>query len=792
MRIFIAFVSFLMGSGYAFAQATLSGKVVSDSGQPLAGCHVHVDGKYSVTDANGLYSMSIVPDIYTVTVSFVGFRTVERRADISADTQLDFILSPDLTKLSEVTVNSGKSNSAVVSRTSLTATEIEKYSNATLGDAVREVSGVSSLKTGSTIVKPVINGLHSSRVLVINNNVRLEDQQWGLEHAPNLDVNTAGKISVVKGAGALQYGGDAIGGVIIVEPSKIPIKDTLYGRTILNLATNGRGGSLSTSLNKGYASGWHWNAQGTFKYLGDLDAPEYTLSNTGTRERDFSTGGGFRGDHSGFEAFYSYYNAKIGILRASHIGNVTDLVNAINNGQPFVTDPFTYDIDAPKQQVQHHLLKLHYYSDWHSGRLDVQYAAQFNNRKEFDIRRGNNRNRPALDMDLFTQSVNLDYASDAAQALRFKSGVSVSFQQNNAKTDTGIRPLIPDYTKWDAGVYTTVTWNALEKWHLESGIRYDFSHVDAVKFYYKSRWEQQGYDDDFGQFITGDFGSQWKTNPVFSYHNISAALGSRYALSDATDWIVNLSLARRNPNPSELFSDGLHHATGQIELGDLRLQQETSWKASTAIVVSDERFRLEVNPYLNYIRNFIYPAPTALEYTIRGAFPVWEYNSTNARLAGVDVTADWDLTKHFHYRSLFAYVNGEDLQYNQPIIDIPSMNWSNAITFSKKEWHSLVVGLRSEWVFFQDRYPNNDFTADVLIDGNLVSTLVQISRPPKAYHLLHFTSEMELPLFKKARSFVTFGIQNLFDTAYRDYLNRMRFYADDIGRNFTLQFKINF
>jgi iron complex outermembrane receptor protein len=43
--------------------------------------------------------------------------------------------------------------------------------------------GVSSLKTGSSVVKPVINGLFGSRVPVINNNVRLEDQEWGTEHA---------------------------------------------------------------------------------------------------------------------------------------------------------------------------------------------------------------------------------------------------------------------------------------------------------------------------------------------------------------------------------------------------------------------------------------------------------------------------------------------------------------------------------------------------------------------------------------------------------------------------------
>ena len=57
----------------------------------------------------------------------------------------------------------------------------------------------------------------------------MQDQQWGAEHAPTIDINTAGSIKVIKGAGALQYGGNAIGGVIITQAPKIPLLDSLYG-----------------------------------------------------------------------------------------------------------------------------------------------------------------------------------------------------------------------------------------------------------------------------------------------------------------------------------------------------------------------------------------------------------------------------------------------------------------------------------------------------------------------------------------------------------------------------------
>lgn len=172
-------------------------------------------------------------------------------------------------------------------------------------------------------------------------------------------MNAAGKITVIKGASGLQYGGDAVGGLVIIEPIQVK-KDTLYGKSIVNLASNGRGGSISSSLHKGNEKGWSWNVLGTFKYAGDREAPDYVLSNTGNREANFSGDLKFTGKKYDFAGFYSYYNTTIGILSASHIGNVNDLYNAITNKVPAVVNDFTYSIKNPKQEVQHHLAKLNY------------------------------------------------------------------------------------------------------------------------------------------------------------------------------------------------------------------------------------------------------------------------------------------------------------------------------------------------------------------------------------------------------------------------------------------------
>ncbi len=695
MRHLFTFACCIFGSATAlFAQNILSGTITSEKGEPLYGCHLHAGALFTISNADGSYEISVPSTTLQITVSHIGFKTMTKSVVVTSDSVLDFKLSVDVSDLKQVIVTSdGKSDVQI--KNELKTKTIESYSNAALGDLVREIAGVSSLKTGSAIVKPVINGLHSSRVLVINNNVRLEDQQWGLEHAPNLDVNTAGKVVVIKGASGLQYGGDAVGGVILIEPPHIPIADTLYGRAVLNAASNGRGGSFSTSVFKGQKSGWNYNLQGTLKYIGDLQAPDYVLSNTGIREKNFSAGIGFKGEKSGFTAFYSYFNAEIGILRASHIGNITDLVNAINSRQPLVADDFSYDINAPKQQIQHHLAKFNYYRNYEAGKLSAQYAFQFNNRVEYDIRTGEDRDTPALDMDLFTHAVSVDFESVKNNDFSYQTGANAIYQSNTTHSDTGIRPLIPDYEKFEIGAYAIAKLKFGEKLAVESGLRYDFSQMDATKYYIKSRWSQRGYDRDFAQFITGDFGTQWKTNPQFQYHNVSGSLGMKYDLAKNLDWLLNLSAASRNPNPSELFSDGLHHATGQIELGDLRMKRENSVKISTSLNLSNDKFAIEINPYVNFIDDFMFLQPMGLEYTIRGAFPVWEYRQTSARLSGVDITADYAILPQLDYHTTFAYVYGKDMQTGNALIDIPSANWNNTITFKKSDWHEFAAGLKN-------------------------------------------------------------------------------------------------
>lgn len=765
-------------------------------GTPIISAAIYIKERdsYVTSDLNGKFKIeNLCKGALSLTITHIGCETKTLSFTITGDTFERIVLEHHIEELNEVSVK-GQARRTVTQtaqETVLKSEVLAKYSAMSLGDALKEVPGVSSLNTGSTIVKPMINGLFGSRLLVLSNGVRLQDQEWGVEHAPNIDINSADQISVIKGSGALAFGGDAIGGVIIVNPRRVISVDTLYGHTILGGQSNGWGYNINSAINRSFKNGWFANAQGSFKQNGDFRAPDYNLTNTGSQSGAFTLHGGKKTFEAGFEVFYSYIDSEIGILRAAHIGSVRDLERAINSGQPLFIRDFSYDINVPKQGVTHHLAKIGYYKRFQNfGKLMLQYDYQNNRRLEFDVRRGNLREIPAVDLELQTHTFLADVNLDSKPNYEIKFGLLYRYQNNFANPDTGVRRLIPDYDKYDAGAYITGEWRANDELLLDFGIRYDFNRIDAKKFYLKSRWEERGYDEDFSDIIIEEFPTQYLTNPIFDYHNISASAGLKYDLNENSYVLGTYSLASRPPNPSELFSDGLHHAAARFEFGDLRFNQEISNRVGMSYFYSGRHWSLLTEVFYNRINDFMYLRPFDFISTIRGPFPLWQYEQTDAKMFGFDIMATYQITSALQFQNKTAFIKGYDLEDDLPLIDIPPFSSINSINYSFNKWNNLVVGLQNEWVFEQNEYPDFNFDITDLVTGEAIE--IDISTPPPAYTLFHLYSEATFELNNKSSLSMTLSVNNLFDMNYRNYLNRLRFFADELGRNVTIQFKLNF
>ena len=114
------------------------------------------------------------------------------------------------------------------------------------------------------------------------------------------------------------------------------------------------------------------------------------------------------------------------------------------------------------------------------------------------------------------------------------------------------------------------------------------------------------------------------------------------------------------------------------------------------------------------------------------------------------------------------------------------MSIKNEVTLHVPNYKDLELTLESEYVSRQNQFPDNNF--DLYIPRTDTFVLLDLSSPPPAFHLLHLKSSLNI----NEKTKIGIRVNNLLNESYRNYLNRMRYYADDLGINFSLFFNKRF
>ncbi len=750
-------------------------------------------GKYSAkTDQKGAFKIkNVSAGTYTLSASHPDCNDYSDSLSVDKNLHLTIQLEHHVNEIESVTVHGNHKNSGSMVVKTIDHSEIERNSTENLGNLLKNISGVSGLKTGNNIVKPVIHGLYGSRISIVNNGVRMAEQEWGVEHAPNIDVNNFQHIDVIKGASALRYGSDAIGGVVVLEPEIFPKKDTLKGSVGLSGISNGRGLGVDVNLVKVWKNGWAVKSGGNIQKLGDQSAPHYNLKNTGSDFSSFNFTLQKNTFKNGISFDYYLTNQNLGILRDSHVSIPKEYEAAMNTPVPFYSGNFSYDIDNPRQLVEHHLMKVSAFNRFENiGKVSATYSFQYNHRQEFDLRRGSLSAIPSLDLALMTHQFNINDLLER-EKWSLETGIDASFQNNYSDPATQARRLIPNYDKYSAGIYSVFKYKITPELNTEAGIRYDYNYYDVTKWYNKSDWEDY-YAATYPQFYVMTDANRVLTRPKLKYQNLSYNAGLEYHPSGNFNLKFNYAKVGRTPNIAELFSDGLHHSAAIIEKGNMAIKNEEGHQFN---LIADVKFdvlnglEISANPYFFITKNFTNQIPNGtLQYTQAGTFPVWVYQQIDAKMYGLDVDVNFNLTENLTYKGRGAYVYGQDKTNNEPLILMMPVNFSNALQFSKKEWNGFYLNVENQTFLYQNRFPIHNLEYTDYVDEEEVVKVVDISTPPKQYSLWNVQTGINL-----AKNFSAgLTVNNIFNISYRDYLNRMRFFAYDMGRNFILNFRYKF
>ena len=766
---------------------SLAGRVRDQrSGEPLPGAVLRLQAGAELADAadaDGHYHFhQLCAGHYVVRVSFVGYAEQQLAVDLRGTvTTLDVQLRPAAGQLSEVRVAGERQTIPLVSQsqTTLSGEALQQTRGQNLATALTGITGVYSIQTGPTIAKPVIHGLFGNRVLILNNGVRQEGQQWANDHAPEIDPFTATRLSVIKGAASIRYGADAIGGVVLVEPAALPDTAGVGGELNLVGMSNGRLGAASAFVQQAFPAdttlgsppsgqsnhslgllrGLSYRVQGTLRRAGTARAANYYITNTGLEERNFSLALGYHRGILNTELFFSRFDTKIGIFSGSETGSINDLLAAIDRPRPLTANQFTYAINRPCQAVVHQLLKAKATAALPSGgRVEAVFARQTDARSEYGDQLPYNPalgDVPDLFLSLTSHTLDVAYLTPSAGPWSATTGVNLQTQANIRQYEY----LIPNFRNYGAGAFVLGKHRG-KRLTLEAGLRYDYRWLRAFLT-----------DNTTGRVI----------QPTTIYQAVTGTLGGLLALGPSLSLTANLATAWRPPTVNELYAAGVHQSAATYELGDASLTKEQAYNGSASLLYRTSKVEAEVGGYINYFRNYLYLSPAGRYIrTVRGAYPVFDYAQAEVIFRGLDAQVSYRPVERLTLTSAASLLWAWNYTQADYLIYAPPNRWQNSVRLqlgrgSGGHFRQSYVGVSNLFVARQGRTPASGDYAPA----------------PAAYDL--WGAEAGTLLHAGHRVF-DLGVtaSNLFHREYRDYLNRFRYYTADLGQNIQLRVRVPF
>lgn len=611
------------------ATPVLSGRVADTTGAPLPQVRVTVleINRTTLTDLEGRYTLTGLPSgTYGVSFALVGYAPVVRRVALAEGTvTLDVTLRPTLVELPELQVTA--SALATTTLTSpqptsvLSGEEIQANRSASLGETISALPGVRSFSTGNGIGKPVIRGLSSNRVLVLADGQRLETQQWGDEHGPQVEAGDAERVEVIRGPASVLYGSDAIGGVVNVItkplPDAIDRSPFLGGTAVASYSTNNEQPDGTLSL-EGASGGFGVRGAFTGRTSDDVRTPAGNLSNSGGRTLNGSGAVGYRAGWGSVSASYAHRDERVEIHE----------------------DPAEDPNATPFQRIGEDRVHLSANLPAGASHVDVDLGYERNRRREFE-----ESGATDVALGLLARSFSGELRLHHVPLGRLGGIVGASW--NRSEFDKfGEETLIPNnhYTNLGAYVFEQAE---LGRWNLSAGARYDYRRLDVED------------DAELGTV------AQRRT-----YNSVTGNLGLLYRVAEPVALVLNVGRGFRAPSAFDLFSNGVHEGTVRFERGDSTLANETSINSDLSVRVQTRSLTGELGAFANYINNFIFPNPSG-EIDPESGFQIFDVTQGDARLTGFEAALEYHATPWLHLRGTADYTRGQNRTTDLPLPFIP-------------------------------------------------------------------------------------------------------------------------
>ncbi|MCE2397849.1 MAG: TonB-dependent receptor [Gemmatimonadetes bacterium] len=638
------------------------------TGEPLAGANVSVVGRETrvVTRGDGSFHLTgLAAGVYTLRAERPGYRGASvvvtvgivrpRRAVAeSAEVVIELAPSPIALEGLVVTGTISERGAAETLRpvTVMAGDELQRGMEATVPATLAAMPGLAVASMGPTVSQTVIRGLSGDRVLMLEDGTATGDaSNSGSDHTTALDPSSARRIEVVRGPGALLYGGNGLGGVINVIRDEIPSAVPHHPTGAATLQTQTVTGSLAGSATAffGVAEQVPLRVEVAVRAAGDLKTPAGALLNTDGAMWSGGIGSARVADwgHMGasFRGYLNDYGIPGGFVGGHQEGVRIEMERTASKFRAVVDRPVAiFDnlrFDATHTWYRHQEIE----PPDTLGTLFVQQRASA------DVLGWHGRVGP--------------FAGGAM-------GGRVSWEDFGYGGDLHT----PDTRRLKAAVYLLEEME-LGPARIEWGLRYDWTLADPL---------EEDPDSDIGAIRDR------------SFHSLSGSLGVLYTHGSGLTLGASAVRAFRTPDVNELYSEGPHLAAYVFEVGNPTLEGEVGRGIDVFLRFESDRMRAEVTAFYNDIKGYVYGEDTGR--LSRVLLPVYQFRGNDAVFSGFEAGMDVDVGRGVAFEAVASSVSGSLKDTDRALPLVPPLKGHVAL---KYEWPAWFIRAEAEMAGQQDR-----------------------------------------------------------------------------------------
>ena len=609
-------ISFLFVSiGYS---QDIRGTVFDEEGNAVGGVRVSIPslGLATFTDGNGSFNLSVdTAGNYTIEFERLGYYKISREVNVKSE---GIILNPvmivDPISLPSVIVTAKPQPSTLeetpYSVSVIEGRELERFRGQNVISSLERIRGVTTISNGVISQKPVIRGLGFQRVVILENGVRHETQQWDDDDTPGIDAMGDQRIEIVRGPGSVLYGSDALGGVINIlqNYTSVPRLDSssMSGKLGLNGFSNNRQIAGALSLH-GFVSPLSYNLQFSLRKSGDIRTPTGVLNNTGVEETN---------GHGNISITNNLGDVRMGF---SHFDQLREILPELEE-----------EGEEPHQTTKHSRFFLTYKKNQSALKWDISSVYQINDVAEYE---DEDEIDPRINLKLSTFSLDVKTHHNGIFGSIGTIGTNLQIQRNKT---LGEEPLIPNYRQYTIAGFLFEEFQGKD-FNYSTGVRYDLRLLKT----------------DFNAEL--DVPAQQKT-----FQALTASLGGLWHVSREVTLMLNGGKGWRSPVAEELFINGLEEGSLRYKIGNRNLRPEESFSVEAGTRFSLSHLIGNVSVFYNHIRHYIYLTSTGQVDTATST-EKFEHRQANVDIWGSEVDVRYHLLSALYISAGLDLIWGKNM-----------------------------------------------------------------------------------------------------------------------------------